>query len=494
MSISIIGLAISLALLAWGRARRSLLVIPLIASNAFGATAVVTAAALGGASPLIYNVFCGVLILSALLTAEIRHDLVETLRQTWVPWGVCALIVYAVGSAALMPRLFAGQTTSFELSHDVGFVEVSLAPSSSNVMQTTYLVLFALTFFALVTLLLRHQPLDAVRKGFLTWAVLNAIGGIVDLGAKIAGFGDVLSVLRTANYAFLTDVEQAGFFRISGAYSEASAFGGAALSSLAFTYVYWRATGSRTMFLLSLTLLILTMLSTSSTAYLTLGVFSVPVLISLLRSGLRGRISSGDIVVVFTLVITLVAVIAVEVYDTHMLDPVQHLLQTTLFDKSQSESARERGYLNERSLHSLIDTWGLGIGYGSSRASSWFVAVVSQLGVVGAAIQALVLLPLLRRMPSSDGGAERGVAILHNALRACMLVMVATSVIAGTNANPGLLFFIALAGMVACRFRSPRWCRVRIDGRAKTGASRDATQSGVVGNLRAIERRSATMS
>ena len=38
---------------------------------------------------------------------------------------------------------------------------------------------------------------------------------------------------------------------------------------------------------------------------------------------------------------------------------------------------------NMRSLESVIDTVVLGIGIGSSRASSWIIAVVSQLGEIG---------------------------------------------------------------------------------------------------------------
>jgi hypothetical protein len=74
----------------------------------------------------------------------------------------------------------------------------------------------------------------------------------------------------------LTDVEQAGFFRIASAYAEASAFGAATVCALAFTFSYWRATQEFVALALSMLLLTLLLLSASSTAYVGAAIISIP--------------------------------------------------------------------------------------------------------------------------------------------------------------------------------------------------------------------------
>ena len=58
--------------------------------------------------------------------------------------------------------------------------------------------------------------------------------------------------------------------------------------------------------------------------------------------------------------------------------------------------ARSAAYWNYQSLQSVYDTLGLGIGLGSSRASSWIIAVISQLGIIGSILMGLLVLELVR--------------------------------------------------------------------------------------------------
>src|SRR5205085_8878785 len=125
------------------------------------------------------------------------------------------------------------------------------------------------------------SALHAVRRGFLTLAALLVTLGAVDLGAKLTGLGDLLSPIRSANYAMLTDNEVGGFWRITGGFSEASAFAGMGVSCLAFVFTYWRATGSRLALTLTLALIALLVLSTSSTAYVALAILALPPVFSL---------------------------------------------------------------------------------------------------------------------------------------------------------------------------------------------------------------------
>ena len=452
MEISFIGLGVCVGVWLLGALLGSPLIVGLIVSVAFGSTSAVTLSALGGSSPLLYLVFEIVLVGCVLFDKRQLAGIVEILGRDSVSWAVGALIVYSTAGAFIMPRLFAGATNAFVAGRATGVVEVALAPNSGNITQTGYFILGALTFLILSSRLARGEPLALLRDGFFALATINALTGVLDLGAKMAGAGDVFMPIRTATFAYLTEVEQAGFWRINGLYSEASAYGGATLASLAFTFTYWAHGGSRRALLLSAILFILLVLSTSSTAYGGLAILIVPVAASLIASVMRGQLESSGMVVLACIIVAATTIIFVSLYDPKILDPLQHLFQTTVLDKSDSESGRERAYWNERSLLSFYETFGLGIGFGSSRASNWLIAMISQLGAVGALLQFSLLIPFLRRprRPQRSSPAHDSF-VLHRSLCACVFGTLVTAIVGGGAADPGLLFFVALAGVLACQ-------------------------------------------
>ncbi|MGH1587948.1 hypothetical protein ACRBEV_05860 [Methylobacterium phyllosphaerae] len=283
-------------------------------------------------------------------------------------------------------------------------------------------------------------------------AGFNALLGIVDLVAKLAGAGDVLLPIRTATYAFLTDTEQAGFARIVGGYSEASAFGAAGLSSLAFAFTHWRATGSRPALILWVVLAGLLLLSTSSTAYVGLGILLVLLMAASVRTVLRAGLLRQDLIVGVILSAILISVVGITLVKPSILDPIVRLSEVTLFEKANSASGQERSYWNEHSLQNVVETNGLGLGMGSSRASNWPTAVLSQLGIIGALLLIFLLISGLRDL-GRDARArpEREMVILYDSARATALAILAGGLLGAGSADPGILFFICIATTISCR-------------------------------------------
>jgi hypothetical protein len=244
----------------------------------------------------------------------------------------------------------------------------------------------------------------------------------------------------------------AGFRRIAGAYSEASAFGAATVVLLAFTFTYWRHTHDRLALVLSGALCVLLLLSTSSTAYVAGGVLGLWVLASVFSSLLRGRIRRQDVLLLSAGLVLLVAVVGMAVLNERILDPVWRLFDTMVVNKVTSTSGEERAYWNYRSLQSLYDTAGLGIGLGSSRASSWIIAVLSQLGIAGSLMFGVLIAAIVRS--GHLRGAEdidpeiRSVAL---SVRAACLAGLLTASIAGGSADPGIQFFVAAAVVLSYR-------------------------------------------
>src|SRR4029453_18039782 len=102
------------------------------------------------------------------------------------PWIVCALVVYAVAGAIILPRLFAGETMAF-VPREKRVFELPLGPVSGNITQSAYFVLGAITCLTITVLLVRSKNLQSIRRGFFTLCVLNAAMGVIDLTAKISG-------------------------------------------------------------------------------------------------------------------------------------------------------------------------------------------------------------------------------------------------------------------------------------------------------------------
>ena len=457
MQPSIAGLAVCAGILIVAYYSRGMLIVGLMASLAFGSTAAMTLSSLGGSTPLIYTVFAALLVTAVTARRYVWFELGSVLGSVRPIWILASLMTYAVIGAWLLPRLFAGQAVVFVQSKTrSAVVEASLAPVSANTSQTGYFILGGLTAIALCMLLLHSDRIDQLRRGSFLWCGLHAGMGLIDFFGKCAGAGDLLAPIRTAAYALLTDAVEAGFARITGAFSEASSFAGASLSCLAFCYTYWRKTGSRLAQWLSGILLFLTILSTSSTAYAGLALLCIPVAVSMSASVLKGRVERQEILITVLMVMGVFAIMGISLYRPDALDPFVRLINSTIINKADSASGHERTYWNVKSLQSFVDTSGLGVGFGSSRASSWPIAVLSQLGLFGSLMMAMLLGVLARGLSGVQQWVAPETAAVVMSIRNAAFAGIIANSVSGGSADPGILFFVALAVVSATRVSALR--------------------------------------
>ncbi|MCC0066985.1 MAG: O-antigen ligase family protein [Rhodovulum sp.] len=473
MSVAPIAVLIGAVLLAIGVLARAPTTVAFFASLAFGSTAIVS----GGLNLLLYVPLAALLMVAAVFHRTFWRDLERVFRLHWTPFVVLTLLVYGVASAFILPRLFAGETTVFVPGRDA-IIETALRPVAGNINQAAYFAFGIFAFFAVASQLARRGRFELLRIGFFAFAVANASLGMIDFVGKLSGAGDLLAPIRTASYSMLIEVQVEGFWRIAGGYSEASTFGGATIIALAFTFSYWRATSWRPALVVSVVLLMLLLLATSSTGYASLAILVTLLSLSYLWRLCAGGLNDRDLVTMLAGAIALALVLAVLIYTKDALRPVQQLVEETLINKSTSASADERFYWNAKSWKAFLDTFGLGVGLGSSRASSSVIAVLSQLGACGAFLILLLLAEMARPIPRPGlDPKERELAALCNSLRTTGFATMIPSAIAGGAADPGIVFFIALAGLVVGRVRlqqmraserttqeHPRWQRAtRLD-------------------------------
>lgn len=456
MTPSLAGLCVCAALFALGYRLGSPFLIGFFASLPFGATAFLTIGGPGGSSPVIFTLFALGLIASITLRKSVLRDLGVVFHRDNIGWLLCFLGAYAAASAIIFPRLFAGQTSALvPLMGEI--ITVPLGSVPGNITQTAYLLIGIAIFFAVRIILLRPENFRLIARGFLVFSAIHACLGLIDLAAKLSGLGDVMSYIRTANYALLTEVEEAGFARIVGGHPEASSFGGMSLICLAFCYTYWRSSGAPFAFALTVVLLLLTCLSTSSTAYAGLAVLALFPLKSLLAAVLNGRFATKDLLLLALGATTVIFVLALYLYNPNSFAPITKLIQTTLIDKQSSESGVGRLYWNTVSLQAFLDTGGIGIGMGSSRASSWPIAALSQLGLIGGLVFAILTYLIGFGLGSRASAVlDKSSEAVASSVRAAALALLATACLSGTSADPGILYFVSLAVIVAYRTQASR--------------------------------------
>jgi hypothetical protein len=193
-----------------------------------------------------------------------------------------------------------------------------------------------------------------------------------------------------------------GLPRIHGTFPEASLFAYYSLPLFAFTLSLWTARAElRYSPTLCCTLLVLLLLSTSATAYIGLFCYGAAYMFVELP---RKRVPN-----MLALALACGAVLVIGMYALE-LDAAQRIngfVQATILDKADSGSGVERAAWNTQAFRNFLDTKWLGAGLGSSRASSFGLVLLSNLGVFGTAMFGMFVLsvcraPYVERMQSSD--------------------------------------------------------------------------------------------
>lgn len=402
------------------------------------------------------------IILVALSTLLWRRMAVDALNALRVPepgfWLLC-LVLYGVASSYVLPRLLAGTSLIIPLgaSEHLGNGEglVLLGPISSNTTQSIYLVGDLVCFAMTVGIGSHRGGFEALATGLIGYAAANIFFAVLDVGTSATGTQELLQFMRNAQYTFHDEESVDDMRRIIGSWPEASAFAGTSLGALGFTGTMWLC-GRRTVLTGTLALLTLAfvILSTSSTGL----VGSVLVLILLYATALRrcglgeeGRTSATaavfgpPVLVIVVLMLLVDSGVAVRAYD---------YIDTLILSKSATSSGAQRSSWNAYAWQNFLDSYGLGVGLGTNRTSSFLLAVLSNIGLPGAIFYALFAISALGR----QRGASRSLpADIRLAARNGCFSLLGASLIAGATVDQGLLFYI-LAGL-ACA--EPEWARAR---------------------------------
>jgi hypothetical protein len=306
-----------------------------------------------------------------------------------------------------------------------------------------------LVFYAVAS---KPGGLRATVNAALLCTAINLCFAAIDLGTFWAGLGDVLAVIRNANYRMLDDATVLGFKRIVGSFPEASTFAYFTSGFFAFCTKLWlsgirqRLTGA-----LALLSFLALVFSTSSTGYAATSGFLALLLLSSLTQVFWRPVTRTTLVLVTVFPLIAAAGLLCLRLDQPAWDTVSEMIDDTVLDKMKSSSGVERATWNDQALINFADTQGLGGGAGSVRASSFPIAVLGNIGLPGAMTYGLFL--LLTLFGRHDRWTHPYPAACQSAARwACLAQLIGASV-AGSFIDLGLPFFI-FAGL-ACAGPEP---------------------------------------
>ncbi|SFA78916.1 hypothetical protein SAMN03159496_00367 [Rhizobium sp. NFR07] len=445
-------------------------------STLLGAAAALKLESVGGASiqPFHFMLVFIVAIVSLrpmLLTASL-----SSLQYPGPGFWLMLFTAYGALTAVFLPRLFENATVVYSIARGSELnriVSSPLAPTSSNFTQSVYL-LGNLGCFAIVSGIARLGGMVLFAKALIVTAVGCLAFAVLDFVTYKTGTAYLLSVIRNANYRMLDDGDIAGFKRIVGSFSEAGVFGYVTLALFSFVVVLiLEGYPQRALPLLAAALLVALLLCTSTTAYVAsaaifLLLFALCVVRILRRTasirhlGFVGLCTGIIPLAVMTVLLT-----------PHIAQSIGDLLSVVLANKLETQSGEERMRWNAQALISFIDTSGLGAGLGSIRTSSFVVALLANVGIVGAVLFVAFMASLVKYHLKRRGALPMEKAVGLAALVSSIAQLIAASISAAAI-DLGPLFTLTTglaAGYALGPYKSESHASAAYDLRRAVGAA-----------------------
>lgn len=320
-----------------------------------------------------------------------------------------ALLFYALLSAWVLPHAFAGRLLVWPQKNDVlepGFVPLQFTPG--NVTQSMYLmvnVLFAAA--AAVFLTRRSVPYDKIIGAYMAGGYLVVVLVFWQLGNRVAGVPFPEDLLHSNPGWAIVKQEFGSVPRVQGPFTEPAGLA-LYLSGICLCCLWLSVRGYSIMrpnLLLSLSIVSM-LLSTSTTGIVTL-VIGMPIVLAMASvGGDPHALARVGKTVGFLALAGLLAIGPIFVLKPGLVDAVSTVVDATL-NKGDSESFDQRTEIDTVALDTVGPTYGLGVGWGSFRSSSFIPGLLANAGVFGAA---MVLWCIMRlwRLGARGRAASRG--------------------------------------------------------------------------------------
>lgn len=326
-----------------------------------------------------------------LLPCAVAHDHLRggSLRMIFQVYSpMLWFMVFAVLSSVLVPFVFAGEFQTSQTMETSGVTPLSWG--RMNVTQSLYIVVLT-TFAILVSCELAGRR-DAIRRGVNAFIVCGYLAGLIAAYHFVSSrFGwyfpyDLLYSRPEARIigSFAREFQFGGttIRQVFGSFSEPSTLAQFMLGTT-FGASYWWIRGGAPRRVKGLAILsVASLLATvSTTAYAGLGIGSTLLIIHLAMSG-RLRLAAVAFGAILSIAVAMVwAIGAQELSGLQTL--TNNLLDVALFTKRDTLSFQVRWLVDSIALDGFLGTYGLGLGWGSTRGSSLLIHLLGNAGAIG---------------------------------------------------------------------------------------------------------------
>lgn len=416
----------------------------LLVSMLLGASA---ALKLGGASLQPAYVLLGFVLIDLARRRKLVQIALRSLMPPDAGFWFLVTLSYGIISALIMPRLFAGATDVFAIGKtDLGTTQIlstPLAPVSGNVTQSLYFAADFLCFLTFSAYAASGRNLLLLAKAVIVCTLTDVAFAVIDLVTYYTNTTELLAFMRNADYSMLVGAGVNGFKRIVGSFPEASTFAGFTIGLFAATLNFWMyGVYARAAGLAAAASFICLLFCTSSGGYFGLVAFlACQYVICFMQIATHSAPRNASFFIIGLPFAIAVAALAVFSY-TPAFETVSQLIDATLTNKLDSDSGIERASWNAQAMQAFWATSGLGAGIGSVRSSSWIVAVLSSIGVLGAIPYFLFLLSVFFGRLNTGSGSHYEV---RQAARMGCLAQLLLSTVAAGSVDLGLEFYILAA-------------------------------------------------
>jgi hypothetical protein len=399
------------------------------------------------------HLLLGFVFLAALRDRKVRPDAAVWRLTGPAFWLLCTWI-YGIAGAYFLPRFFAGRlmvnsVSAVQFAEIQGLVQTPLLPTNGNITQSIYFTGDVVCFLLFCAFASDPRRYVILTKIFVAYCAANIFFALLDIATAQTGTSDALEFMRNSTYVIYVDTTVGDMKWIIGSFTEASAFAYATIGALCFSLRLWLGgVYARVTLPIAIASLILLLFSTSSTGYVALGPCLAMIFGGAVLRILRGSSSKNDVVLVLFTPPLLVALAAAVALNQDLMNAIRDMLNTLIFEKSLSQSGMDRTRFNVEGYQTFLDSFGLGTGIGSVRASSFIVAILSNLGIVGSLCYVIFIALCLWGVSPAETPYVRAV---RGAARCFCCGLLIAGTISGALIDLGLPFF----AMAALSFANP---------------------------------------
>jgi hypothetical protein len=361
----------------------------LIVSTVFEASSVISSGSIG-----IQPYYC-VAILFVLRALIDKGKVPGQASDRYFRWLWIAFAFVATISAIILPIAFGGiPVFSGRLGIDENFLSggVPLHLQSGNLIQPAFLILNILVVFSAAK---QGQYTDAAHKAFIGSAYLIIFIVLLQVLFFWAGLPFPITLINNNPGYSVVDLLAGGSLRPSGSFTEPSTLG-AVLAAL-FAAFLWRYLARKSSLLSAALTALACLLAASSSSFAAVAIVVIILVLTqpIVRLPWYIRISRlKRFSAIFGSVILLALLM--------LIPTIRSLILAQTIEKSASSSALARLGADAYAFTLVGRTYGLGVGLGSNRPSSFVAALLSQVGVIGILLFACAAWSTLRNLPRSD--------------------------------------------------------------------------------------------